>query len=521
MQLSSLDLAMVGAYAVFIFVLAQVVSRRKAGQETDTTDYFLASKALPWWAIGASLIAANISAEQIVGMAGSGYAIGLAIASYEWMAAATLLIVAKFFLPIFLATTSPPCPSFWSSALAPPPHGDGGVLAGALCLREPDLDHLAGLVAVMQVAGVNQDLALAGLGVFALLYQIRGGLKAVALTDIVQVALLVTGGLIIAWLTLGKIGGGDVFHGWHTLVNKVPDHFHMILKSGDPHYKDLPGLSVIIGGMWIANLVYWGCNQYIIQRGLAAKSLQEAQRGMVLAGFLKLIMPVIIVLPGIAAVLLAPDLGKPDLAYPAMMRLLPPACWAWSSPRWWRRSSRPPPARSTRSPRSSRSISMPNLPRARRARPIWCAWAALPPRVRGHRDPDGAPVAGRPRSGVPVYPGVLRLRHAGHHRDLPARPVLAARDGEWRADRAIASVILSIFFRFSGIEALSAIPFMNRMRSSSSSRWCSRWWCRSRVRRLQDPPASARIQSIFAPRRLQCGRGADPGRFWRSLCLWW
>jgi SSS family solute:Na+ symporter len=240
-----------------------------------------------------------------------------------------------------------------------------------------------GSIAVVQVAGVNQDVALAGLGIFALLYQIRGGLKAVALTDIVQVALLVTGGLIIAWLTLGKIGGGDVFHGWHTLVNKVPDHFHMILKSGDPHYKDLPGLSVIIGGMWIANIAYWGCNQYIIQRGLAAKSLQEAQRGMVLAGFLKLIMPVIIVLPGIAAVMLAPDLGKPDLAYPTMMRMLPPGLLGLVFAALVAPSSLPPPARSTRSPPSSRWMSMPNgSPMGRRARPIWCAWAASPPASR-------------------------------------------------------------------------------------------------------------------------------------------
>jgi SSS family solute:Na+ symporter len=157
-----------------------------------------------------------------------------------------------------------------------------------------------------------------------LLYQLRGGLKAVALTDIVQVTLLVLGGLVVAYLTLTQIGSGDVFRGFHSLVATAPDHFHMILNKGDPHYIDLPGLSVLIGGMWIANISYWGFNQYIIQRALAAKSLDEAQRGVIFAAFLKLLMPVIIVLPGIAAVMLAPGLPKPDEAYPTMMRLLPP-----------------------------------------------------------------------------------------------------------------------------------------------------------------------------------------------------
>jgi SSS family solute:Na+ symporter len=162
------------------------------------------------------------------------------------------------------------------------------------------------------------------LGAFALLYQLRGGLKAVALTDIVQVTLLVLGGLVVAFLTLTEIGGGDLFAGFHKLVTATPDHFHMILEKGDPHYIDLPGLSVLLGGMWIANISYWGFNQYIIQRALAAKSLDEAQKGVIFAAYLKLIMPLIIVLPGIAAVVLAPGLEKPDQAYPTMMRLLPP-----------------------------------------------------------------------------------------------------------------------------------------------------------------------------------------------------
>ena len=325
MSLSTIDLIVVIAYAIGIFSLAQWVSREKAGHTKDTSDYFLASKNLPWWAIGSSLIAANISAEQIVGMSGSGYAIGLAIASYEWMAAATLLIVGKFFLPIFLKNHIYTMPQFLERRY-------GGLIRTLMAIFWLALYVFVNLtsiiwlgsIAVNKVAGIDQNIALVILGAFALLYQLRGGLKAVALTDIVQVTLLVLGGLVVAFLTLTQIGGGDLFAGFHKLVSTAPDHFHMILEKGDPHYIDLPGLSVLIGGMWIANIAYWGFNQYIIQRALAAKNLDEAQKGVIFAAYLKLIMPLIIVLPGIAAVMLAPGLPKPDQAYPTMMRLLPP-----------------------------------------------------------------------------------------------------------------------------------------------------------------------------------------------------
>src|SRR4051812_25357127 len=326
MQLATIDIAVVAIYFVCIFGLAQWVSREKAGHTKDSSDYFLASKNLPWWAIGASLIAANISAEQIVGMSGSGYAIGLAIASYEWMAAATLLIVGKFFLPIFLKNEIYTMPQFLRrrfGTLLP-------ILMAVFWLALYVFVNLTsiiwlGSIAVTKVAGIDQNVALVILGAFALLYQIRGGLKAVALTDIVQVTLLVLGGLVVAWLTLDKIGAGaGVVAGFSKLFHQHSEHFHMILKKGDPHYIDLPGLSVLIGGMWIANIAYWGFNQYIIQRALAAKNLDEAQKGVIFAAFLKLLMPVIIVLPGIAAVVLAPNLLKPDQAYPTMMRLLPP-----------------------------------------------------------------------------------------------------------------------------------------------------------------------------------------------------
>jgi len=325
MSLSQIDLIVVIIYAIGIFGLAQWVSREKAGHEKDSSDYFLASKNLPWWAIGASLIAANISAEQIVGMSGSGYAIGLAIASYEWMAALTLLIVGKWFLPIFLANKIYTMPQFLEQRFGPTIRTVMAVfwLILYVFVNLTSIIWL-GSIAVTQVAGVNQDVALIGLGAFALLYQLRGGLKAVALTDIVQVTLLVLGGLVIAYLTLSKIGGdAGIFAGFVELTRRVPDHFDMILSPDNPHYKDLPGIAVLVGGMWIANLSYWGFNQYIIQRALAAKSLPEAQKGVIFAGFLKLLMPVIIVLPGIAAVVIAPNLAKPDQAYPTMMALLP------------------------------------------------------------------------------------------------------------------------------------------------------------------------------------------------------
>lgn len=325
MQLATIDIVVLVIYAIGIFGLAQWVSRDKPGQSKNTTDYFLASKSLPWWAIGASLIAANISAEQIVGMSGSGYAIGIAIASYEWMAAATLLIVGKWFLPIFLKNEIYTMPQFLERRYGKRIRTLMAVFwLGLYIFVNLTSIMWLGSIAVAKVTGMNQDLALAGLGMFALLYQLRGGLKAVALTDIVQVTLLVMGGLIVSAMTLNKISGGEgILAGFAVLSERVPDHFDMILSRDNPFYKDLPGISVLVGGMWIANLSYWGFNQYIIQRALAAKSLKEAQRGIVFAAFLKLLMPIIIVLPGIAAVVLAPDLARPDEAYPTMMQLLP------------------------------------------------------------------------------------------------------------------------------------------------------------------------------------------------------
>ena len=326
MSLATIDIAVLVAYAIGLFVLAQWVSREKAGEKKDTTDYFLAGKSLPWWAIGSSLIAANISAEQIIGMSGSGFAIGLAIASYEWMAALTLLIVGKYFLPVFLKNGIYTMPQFLDQRYGPSVR----TLMAVFWLGVYVFVNLAsilwlGSIAVNAVTGMDQMWSLVAIGAFALGYQLYGGLKAVALTDIVQVVLLVAGGLAIAFISLERIGdGAGVGEGFRILLERFPEKFDMILSKESPHYDLLPGLSVLIGGMWIMNLSYWGFNQYIIQRALAAKSVSEAQKGIAFAAYLKLLMPVIVVLPGLAALVLAPDLQRPDEAYPRMMTLLPP-----------------------------------------------------------------------------------------------------------------------------------------------------------------------------------------------------
>ncbi len=324
-MLATIDMAIVAIYAVALFVIAQWVSREQAGHEKDAQDYFLAGKALPWWAIGASLIAANISAEQIIGMSGSGYAIGLAIASYEWMAAFTLLLVGKYLLPIFLATGIYTMPQF----LAQRYDNRVKTVMALFWLGVYTFVNLTsilwlGALAINTVAGVDLAVGLVALGSFAIAYSLYGGLRAVALTDIIQVVLLVMGGLLIAWILLDQVSGGaGPLAGFSVLTAQAPEKFHMILQEGHPHYMSLPGLSVLLGGMWIMNISYWGFNQYIIQRALGAKSVDEAQKGIAFAAFLKLLMPVIVVLPGIAMFVLNADLASPDQAYPSAMTLLP------------------------------------------------------------------------------------------------------------------------------------------------------------------------------------------------------
>jgi len=325
MHLETLDFAVVAIYAISLLFLAQWVSREKAGHQKDTGDYFLAGRALPWWAIGASLIAANISAEQIIGMSGSAYVLGIAIASYEWMAAITLIIVGKYLLPVFLEHKIYTMPQFLEQRY------DGRVRTvlaffwlGVYVFVNLTSILWLGALAINTVTGLDIESALWLLAAFSVGYSLYGGLKAVALTDIIQVVLLVFGGLMIAWISMNEIAAGQgVIAGFQIVLERVPEKFDMIFTPDSPHYMSLPGISVLVGGMWIMNLSYWGFNQYIIQRALAAKNNREAQKGIVFAAFLKMLMPILVVLPGIAAVILAPDLETPDKAYPEVMKLLP------------------------------------------------------------------------------------------------------------------------------------------------------------------------------------------------------
>lgn len=325
MGLANLDIAVFIIYVVGLICLASWVSREKEGHTKNTEDYFLASKSLPWWAIGASLIAANISAEQIIGMSGSGYALGLGIASYEWMGGLGLVIVAKYMLPIFLKQKIYTMPQYLEQRYN---HSVRMVMATFWLALYVFVNLTSilwlGALAINTLTGISMTYGMVFLGVFALSYSLYGGLKAVAFTDIIQVVLLIFGGLFLSYLTLDMISSGQGFwKGAQILTDQFPEKFDMILSKDNPYYKDLPGISVLVGGMWVMNFSYWGFNQYIIQRALAAKSLKEAQKGMNFAAFLKLLMPIIVVLPGIAAVTLAPDLERPDQAYPTMMNLMP------------------------------------------------------------------------------------------------------------------------------------------------------------------------------------------------------
>ncbi len=309
MNLTTLDFVVVALYAVILFGLAMWVSREPKGATKDTQDYFLAGKSLPWWAIGSSLVAANISAEQIIGMSGDGYRIGLAIAAYEWQAALVLLIVAVFFLPIFLKRGIFTMPQFLETRFG----NSVKVTMSLYWLALYTFVNLAavlwlGSVAVNSLTGLSYFWGMAALALFAYAYSVYGGLKAVALTDAFQVVLLIAGGLMIAWITLGMIGGDSgVSGGLNRIVTELPGKFEMILEPEDVGYSALPGIWTLLGGMWILHLSYWGFNQYIIQRALGAKDIAEAQKGLAFAAFLKLLMPLIVVLPGIAAAMLTTD----------------------------------------------------------------------------------------------------------------------------------------------------------------------------------------------------------------------
>ncbi|MDP2039591.1 MAG: sodium/sugar symporter [Algoriphagus sp.] len=351
MLLEPIDLIVFFGYCFLIIGMGIYVSREKKGHIKNSSDYFLASKALPWWAVGASLIASNISAEQFIGMSGSGFALGLAISTYEWMAAATLLVVAIFFLPVYMKKGIYTMPGFLLDRYDTRVRTTMAVfwLLLYVFVNLTSVLYL-GALSLNTILNVPLTYGIIGLALFAMIYSIYGGLKAVAWTDVIQVVFLIAGGLATTYIALQMVGSGDAWDGIGILRKEVPGHFSMILSEGEmmipdgkggtrDAYGDLPGLSVLIGGMWITNLSYWGFNQYITQRALAAKSLDEAQKGMIFAGFLKLLMPLIVVVPGIAALVIVnngidtgfiesmkdPITGiiKSDRAYPTLLQILP------------------------------------------------------------------------------------------------------------------------------------------------------------------------------------------------------
>jgi len=351
MLLEPLDLVVFIGYCLLIIGMGLFVSREKKGHVKNSQDYFLASKALPWWAVGASLIASNISAEQFIGMSGSGFALGLAISTYEWMAAITLLVVAIFFLPIYMKKGIYTMPGFLLDRYDTRVRTTMAIfwLLLYVFVNLTSVLYL-GALSLNTILNVPMVYGIIGLAAFAMIYSIYGGLKAVAWTDVVQVFFLVAGGLATTYIALTMVGSGSAWDGLALLRNEVPGHFSMILSKGEmmipdgqggtrDAYQDLPGISVLVGGMWITNLSYWGFNQYITQRALAAKNLDEAQKGMIFAGFLKLLMPLIVVIPGIAAYVIVQngiDVGfiesmkdpvtgiiKSDRAYPTLLQLLP------------------------------------------------------------------------------------------------------------------------------------------------------------------------------------------------------
>jgi solute:Na+ symporter, SSS family len=333
-------------YLVFLFYFIVVAGygiyvyrKKKKATSTSTAshDYFLAEGSLTWWAIGASLIASNISAEQFIGMSGSGFKMGLAIATYEWMAAATLMIVAIFFIPVYLKNKIYTMPQFLNQRY----NGTVAMIMAVFWLLLYVVVNLTsilylGALAINSISGINTTLCMYVLAVFAIVITL-GGMKVIGYTDVIQVFFLILGGLVTTYIALNlvsdKFGGNGVVDGFKYMTTHANDHFHMIFKPENKSYMDLPGLTVLIGGMWIVNLNYWGCNQYITQRALGA-DLKTARSGILFAAFLKLLMPVIVVLPGIAAYVLHQQGSfqtemmqegelNPDKAYPVLLNLLP------------------------------------------------------------------------------------------------------------------------------------------------------------------------------------------------------
>lgn len=331
----NLDLVVFGVYLLIVATVGILASRKKEGSE----DYFLASRNLTWWIIGGSMIAANISTHHFIGMSGRAYEIGLAIASFEWMAALALVLYGKFFLPYYLKSRITTMPEFLERRF-----NDKVRLAYAILsligyiVIELAVVLYTGSLAIREVFGLPLVWGLVILCVIGGGYTIYGGFKAVAYTDIIQVTVLILGGLTVTLLGLHQLGallpeyGPSVVGGFKAVLAGSPEKFHMVRPWNDP---ELPWVGVFFGGMWLANIFYWGCNQFITQRTLAAKNVWHGQMGVIFAGFLKLLVPFLVVLPGIVAFrLYNPDTGllkaqcalvKGDLAFPTLVKQLLPA----------------------------------------------------------------------------------------------------------------------------------------------------------------------------------------------------
>lgn len=320
----------IACYGVWIY-------NRKKKSLTDSKDFFLAEGSLTWWAIGASLIASNISAEQFIGMSGDGFSMGLAIATYEWLAASTLIVVAVFFLPIYLKNKIYTMPQFLRQRYSPQVANIMAVFWLSLYIIVNLTSILfLGALAVSAISGFNFTLCMLFLAGFAIIITL-GGMKVIGYTDVVQVFFLILGGLATTYLALNMVAEhfntSGMINGLHHLAQQASDHFDMVFTKESPHFISMPGLSVIFGGMWIVHLNYWGCNQYITQRALGA-DLNTARNGLLFAAYLKLLMPIIVVLPGIAAYvlwkngmfqteMLKDGVVVKDNAYPVLLNLLP------------------------------------------------------------------------------------------------------------------------------------------------------------------------------------------------------
>ena len=321
----SIDFIILVIYLIILVSLGLFLSRKKDGKERSANDYFLAGNTLTWWAVGASLIAANISAEQFIGMSGTGYRDGIAIAAYEVMAAITLVVIGKFLLPVMLNQKIMTIPQFLRER-----YNDGVGLAFSILwlflyifvnltsvawLGALAIEQILGLQGVaVSIGGMEismRMIIILGLYVVAGIYSIYGGLSSVAWTDVLQVTFLVGGGLITAYFALVSAADGgsfiDGFQKVYTYLTTGPHetdvHFHLVIQQSHnaSAFANVPGIAAVVGGVWLTNLGYWGFNQYIIQKGLAAKSVEEAKKGLIFAGFLKILIPFIVVLPGICA----------------------------------------------------------------------------------------------------------------------------------------------------------------------------------------------------------------------------